>query len=79
MKIGPIDIKSTAPQAVGDRKAGTGPVAATEPSAKVELSSQAALAGSGLFEFIARSGVPISKHCRIITSRATWNTPTASI
>jgi len=46
MKIGPIDIKSTAPQAVGDRKAGAGPVSATEPSARVELSSQAALAGS---------------------------------
>ncbi len=46
MKIGPIDIKSAAPQAVGERKATSAPVSATEASAKVELSSQAALAGS---------------------------------
>jgi len=46
MKIGPVDIKTTAAQPVGERKATSGPVAATEPSAKVELSSHAALAGS---------------------------------
>jgi negative regulator of flagellin synthesis FlgM len=45
MKIGPIDLKTVAP-VTGERKAMAGPVAATEPSARVELSSQAALAGN---------------------------------
>ncbi len=43
MKIGPVDILTTATTAAGERKATSGPVAATEPSAKVQLSSQAAL------------------------------------
>ncbi len=45
MKIGPVDTHSTATPAVAERKASSGPVAATEPSAKVQLSSQAALSG----------------------------------
>jgi negative regulator of flagellin synthesis FlgM len=45
MKIGPVDIHTTATAAVGERKASSGPVAATEPSAKVQLSSQTALSG----------------------------------
>lgn len=43
MKIGPVDIHTTATPAAGERKASSGPVAATEPSAKVQLSSQATL------------------------------------
>jgi negative regulator of flagellin synthesis FlgM len=43
MKIGPVDIHTTATAAAGERKASSGPVVATEPSAKVQLSSQAAL------------------------------------
>jgi negative regulator of flagellin synthesis FlgM len=45
MKIGPIDIHTTATPAAGERKATSGPVSAAEPSARVELSSQAALNG----------------------------------
>jgi len=49
MKIGPLDIKpaaSPATPAVTDRKGPAEPVGATEPSAKVALSSQAALQGN---------------------------------
>jgi negative regulator of flagellin synthesis FlgM len=46
MKIGPVDIHSAAITAATERKASSGPVSATEPSARVELSSQAALHGS---------------------------------
>jgi negative regulator of flagellin synthesis FlgM len=45
MKIGPVDIHTTATTAAGERKASSGPVVAAEPSAKVQLSSQATLAG----------------------------------
>lgn len=45
MKIGPIDVKHIASAPAGDRKSSTTPVSGTEASAKVELSSQAALQG----------------------------------
>ena len=45
MKIGPIDVKHTQAAVPGERKSTTGPVSGTEASAKVELSSQAALHG----------------------------------
>jgi negative regulator of flagellin synthesis FlgM len=45
MKIGPVDIHSAAITAATERKASSEPVSATEPSARVELSSQAALHG----------------------------------
>ena len=48
MKIGPLESKPSAAPVVAERKPGTaaaGPTA--EPSAHVELSSSAALAGSG--------------------------------
>jgi negative regulator of flagellin synthesis FlgM len=43
MKIGPVDIHTAATPATSERKASSGPVPAAEPSARVELSSQAAL------------------------------------
>ena len=47
MKIGPIDLTQTAAAATAaERKAPAEPVSAAEPSAKVQLSSQAALGGS---------------------------------
>jgi negative regulator of flagellin synthesis FlgM len=46
MKIGPIDMKPAPTTTAADRKGPAAPVSATEPSARVELSSQAALAGS---------------------------------
>jgi negative regulator of flagellin synthesis FlgM len=46
MKIGPVDIHSTATAAATERKASSEPVSAAEPSARVELSSQAALKGA---------------------------------
>jgi len=45
MKIGPIDVKHTPSAAPADRKSSNAPVSGTEASAKVELSSQAALQG----------------------------------
>ncbi len=45
MKIRPVDSHPAATPAASERKASSGPVSATEPSAKVELSSQAALSG----------------------------------
>jgi negative regulator of flagellin synthesis FlgM len=45
MKIGPIDIKAASTPSATDRKGPPGPVAATEPSARVALSSQATLSG----------------------------------
>jgi negative regulator of flagellin synthesis FlgM len=45
MKIGPVDIHTAATPATSERKASSGPVPAAEPSARVELSSQAALSG----------------------------------
>ena len=45
MKIGPVDIHSTVTPAASERKASSAPVAAAEPSARVELSSQATLSG----------------------------------
>jgi negative regulator of flagellin synthesis FlgM len=46
MKIGPVDVHSALPAAAGERKALPEPVNAAEPSAKVQLSSQAAVDGS---------------------------------
>lgn len=46
MKIGPLDIKPPASTPVAERKGTAATTAAAEPSARVELSSQAALAGS---------------------------------
>jgi negative regulator of flagellin synthesis FlgM len=47
MKIGPVDVHSAQPAAPGERKAVPEPVNAAEPSAKVQLSSQAAIDMSG--------------------------------
>ena len=44
MKIGPMDMKPASPTTAAERKVGTAPAAASEPSARVELSSQATLA-----------------------------------
>ena len=44
MKIGPMDMKPASPTAAAERKVGTTTAAASEPSARVDLSSQAALA-----------------------------------
>lgn len=46
MKIGPIDLTHVAAATSADRKAPAEPVSAAEPSAKVQLSSQATLGGS---------------------------------
>jgi negative regulator of flagellin synthesis FlgM len=46
MKIGPVDTHPAATPAATERKASSEPVQAAEPSARVELSSQAALSGS---------------------------------
>lgn len=46
MKIAPVDIQPVASPASAERKAPPEPVSAVEPSAKVQLSSQVALAGS---------------------------------
>ena len=46
MKIGPVDIHPAATPAAAERKASSEPVSATEPSARVALSSQAALHGA---------------------------------
>jgi negative regulator of flagellin synthesis FlgM len=46
MKIGPLDIKSPASAPVSERKGTAATTAPAEPSARVELSSQAALAGT---------------------------------
>ncbi len=46
MKIGPVDIKAATSPTQADRKGPPGPVAATEPSARVALSSQTALSGN---------------------------------
>ncbi len=46
MKIGPIDLKAATPPTAADRKGPNDPVTPTEPSARVALSSQAALAES---------------------------------
>jgi negative regulator of flagellin synthesis FlgM len=45
MKIGPLDLKQLPAAAAGDRKPAAQQPAANEPSARVELSSQAALRG----------------------------------
>jgi negative regulator of flagellin synthesis FlgM len=45
MKIGPVVIHPAASPAASERKASSEPVQATEPSARVELSSQASLSG----------------------------------
>lgn len=47
MKIGPLDIHPAATPAASERKASSGPVSGAEPSAKVELSSHAALKSTG--------------------------------
>jgi negative regulator of flagellin synthesis FlgM len=46
MKIGPVDLKPAATAPVTDRKGPSGPVAQAEPSARVALSTEAALTGS---------------------------------
>lgn len=46
MKIGPLDIKPAPATAAAERKSTPAPASASEPSARVELSSQAAVAGS---------------------------------
>ena len=46
MKIGPLDIKPAPSTTVAERKGTAAPAAAGEPSARVELSSQATLAGN---------------------------------
>ncbi|MFN9764361.1 MAG: flagellar biosynthesis anti-sigma factor FlgM [Pseudomonadota bacterium] len=54
MKIGSIDAKPVVQAPVSERRADAAPVASTEPSAKVELSSAASLvvtgAGDGSFD-----------------------------
>ena len=47
MKIGPVDNHSAVTPTATERKAAPEPVAAAEPSARVQLSSQAAVGGSG--------------------------------
>jgi negative regulator of flagellin synthesis FlgM len=47
MKIGPLDIQSSVAPAAAERKALPEPVAQAEPSARVQLSSQAAAMGGG--------------------------------
>jgi negative regulator of flagellin synthesis FlgM len=46
MKIGPLDIKPAPSTTVAERKGTAAPTAAGEPSARVELSSQATRAGN---------------------------------
>ena len=46
MKIGPLDATALNSPVAADRKGPSAPVPATEPSAKVALSSQAALQGN---------------------------------
>ncbi|MGL6112041.1 MAG: flagellar biosynthesis anti-sigma factor FlgM [Rubrivivax sp.] len=46
MKIGPLDIKSAPATPAAERKGSPAPATAGEPSARVELSSQAALSGN---------------------------------
>ena len=46
MKIGPVDIHPAATPASAERKASSEPVQATEPSARVALSSQATVNGA---------------------------------
>jgi len=46
MKIAPLDIQPVATPAAAERKAPPEPVAGVEPSAKVQLSSHVALAGT---------------------------------
>jgi negative regulator of flagellin synthesis FlgM len=66
MKIGPVDVHSALPAASGERKAVPEPVNAAEPSAKVQLSSQAALAGieAGLADFDAEKVQRIAEAIR---------------
>ncbi len=47
MKIGSVDAKPVSTPQVGERKAAAPATSATEPSAKVELSSAATLAADG--------------------------------
>jgi negative regulator of flagellin synthesis FlgM len=46
MKIGPIDITPAAPAKASERRGPAEPVAATEPSARVQLSPEAGLPAS---------------------------------
>lgn len=46
MKIAPLDIKPVATPAATERKAPSEPVSGVEPSAKVQLTAEAALAGT---------------------------------
>jgi negative regulator of flagellin synthesis FlgM len=46
MKIGPVDIKPAPSATAAERKGAAAPAAAGEPSARVELSSQATVAGN---------------------------------
>jgi negative regulator of flagellin synthesis FlgM len=61
MKIGPLDLKQLPAAAVADRKAAAPQAAASEPSARVELSSHAALQGQD----VARADFDSAKVDRI--------------